>query len=141
MTTINSSLIALDVGEKRVGVAIASLQVRLPRPLVTLSRDDGLFGRLAGIIKDESVTDIIVGLPRGLDGQNTPQTSLTQVFADSLGERFNLPIHLQDEALTTKKAETELSKRRKSYTRGEVDALAATYILEDFLVQTTREVS
>ncbi len=140
MTTINSSLIALDVGEKRVGVAIASSQVRLPRPLVTLSRDDGLFGRLAGIIKDESVTDIIVGLPRGLDGQNTPQTSLTQVFADSLGERFNLPIHLQDEALTTKKAETELSNRRKLYTRGEVDALAATYILEDFLVQTTREV-
>ena len=75
----------------------------------------------------------MVGLPRGLEGQSTAQTSEAEALAGSLRERFGLPVHMQDEALTTKHAEVELRSRGKPYVRADVDALAATYILQDWL--------
>jgi putative Holliday junction resolvase len=123
----------LDVGSKRVGVAVASLASRLPRPLVTLIRDDSFFPALQDIIESESVETLVVGLPRGLDGQHTGQTRDTEVFKAELSRRCALPVHMQDEAVTSKRAEAELEARGKPYKRGDIDALAATYILEDFL--------
>jgi len=133
MPTTLKSVLALDVGSKRVGVAVASLQARLPRPLVTLSADDKLFAQLAAIVRREEVGRLVVGLPRGLDGQQTAQTESTLTFTKTLQSHFDLPIDMQDEALTSKHAEEELSKRGKPYQPADIDALAATYILEDWL--------
>jgi putative Holliday junction resolvase len=123
----------LDVGNQRIGVAVASLASRLPRPLVTLTRDDSFFPALQDIIESESVETLVVGFPRGLDGQHTEQTRDTEAFKAELSRRSNLPVHMQDEAVTSKRAEAELEARGKPYQRGDIDALAATYILEDFL--------
>lgn len=128
-----SSIIALDVGEKRVGVAIASTVARLPRPLVTLERGTDFFDELSRIISHEDVSELVVGLPRGMDGQATSQTESTERFVAELKDKIHLPTHLQDEALTSKQAETELQSRGGAYKKGDIDALAATYILEDFL--------
>lgn len=135
MLTTHKSVLGLDVGGKRVGVAIASLAARLPQPLAVLERGDKFMDALNRIIADEDAGALIVGLPRGLDGQRTEQTKTVESFADELRERLGLPIHMQDEALTSKHAEAELEARGKPYARGDIDALAATYILRDWLAE------
>lgn len=132
-TPDDGTILALDVGDKRVGVAIASLIARLPRPLTTLERGENFLGKLREIVETEDAVSIVVGLPRGLEGQPTEQTARTEAFAKQLEEAIELPLYVQDEALTSQKAEAELGARGIPYSRGDIDALAATYILEDFL--------
>lgn len=127
-----SSILALDVGEKRIGVAIANPVARLARPLTTLSHDANIFTTLEQLITDESVSIVVVGLPRNLSGEDTDQTAYVRQFTEKL--RHDM-IRFQDEALTSKKAEMELRQRGKPYDKGDIDALAATYILEDYLRQ------
>lgn len=126
------SILALDVGAQRVGVAVASFVARLPHPVTALQNDEGLWQELAGIIEAENVQHIVVGNPRGLQGQSTAQTAETEAFVSKLLERFELPITQLDEAMTSQKAEAELQSRGKPYAKGDIDALAATYILEDY---------
>ena len=136
--TIPSQILALDVGSKRIGVALANSVARLPRPLTTLDAETDALGQLAALIATEAITTLVVGLPRGLEGQETPQTVAVRSFVDGLLQ-FGLPIYFQDEALTSRKAEAELAARGKAYNKSDVDALAATYILEDFLTNQTQE--
>jgi len=75
----------------------------------------------------------VVGLPRGMQGQHTAQTAEAEAFAKSLRAQSGLPVHMQDEAVTSKQAEDELKGRGKPYGKGDIDALAATYILQDWL--------
>lgn len=126
-------MLALDVGAKRVGVAVASLEARLPRALITLENDDTLFTTLENIIEVEQVGALVVGFPRGMQGQHTAQTSAIEAFTAELRQHVALPIVMQDEALTSRNAEIELQARGKLYDKADIDALAATYILEDFL--------
>lgn len=137
----NPSILALDVGAVRVGVAIASLAARLPRPLITLQRDDTLFPALETIVEVEGVTKLIVGFPRGLQGQHTAQTEAIEAFVEELKQHFPLPVQLQDEALTSKHAEDELRMRGKPYEKEDIDSLAATYILEDYLKEFREKVA
>jgi putative holliday junction resolvase len=127
-----SSIIALDVGESRIGIARANSLIGFPAPLLTLKNDKEFWSKLSEIIKEDLVTEIVVGLPRSLNGNDTEQTKYTQVFISELSRVTDLPIHTQDESLTSKKAEVEIAnaKNPKKY---DVDSLAATYILEDFL--------
>ena len=133
MAPAPSSVLGLDVGAQRIGVAAASLAAGLARPLTTLRHDDGFLPALRKLIETENAQALVVGLPRGLDGQHTAQTQAVESFTDELRRNCGLPVHLQDEAVTSKQAETELESRGKPYRRGDIDALAATYILEDWL--------
>jgi putative Holliday junction resolvase len=133
MPTTPSSILALDIGEVRIGLAIAHSDTRFPLPLTTLANDPLFSGKLQEIIARESVTRLVLGLPRGLDGQSTRQTGYVRDFAADLGRTIKLPVTFQDEALTSHKAEQELRARNKAYTKEDVDALSATYILEDYL--------
>ncbi|HVX56279.1 MAG TPA: Holliday junction resolvase RuvX [Candidatus Saccharimonadales bacterium] len=128
-------MIGLDVGGKRVGVAVASLAARLPRPLTTLERGDRFFNQLRELLQSEAADTLVVGLPRGMEGQHTAQTAEIEAFVRDLQAELTVPIHLQDEALTSKQAETELEARGRPYQRGDIDALAATYILQDWLAE------
>lgn len=128
-----ATVLALDVGDKRIGVAIASTEVRLASPLLTVDNDDDIWQKLSQLVQDNVVQAFVVGLPRGLDGQETAQTKKARVFMQELRANLGLPVHAQDEATTSLKAEAELKARRKPYVKGDIDALAATYILEDFL--------
>lgn len=128
-----SNYLALDVGDKRIGVAFANAIARLPHPLTTILNNEQVWDVLAGIIAQEQVRCIVVGLPRNLNGDDTAQTKRARAFADALQARFAVEVHLQDEALTSAKAEAELAQKGKQYDKGAIDALAATYILEDYL--------
>jgi putative Holliday junction resolvase len=140
MADSSKSVLALDVGGRRVGVALATLVARLPRPLTTLAWDEDFFKELEKIIIDKEVGTLVVGWPRGLQGQETAQTDIVRDFVQQLKEHFDLPIHQQDEAVTSRQAEAELEARGKNYEKSDIDALAATYILEDWLTE-NREVT
>ena len=133
MQTATDSLLALDYGERRVGVAIASVVARLPRPLPALPYDNEFWGALATLIHNEEVSAVIIGLPRGLSGQETAQTALARAFATEVETKLGLPVHMQDEALTSVKAGVELMSRGKQFDKGMVDSLSALYILDDYL--------
>lgn len=131
--TTNNTIVALDVGEKRVGVATANVVARIAHPLTTLARNEQSVREIADLVREHDAAALVVGLPRGLDGQDTAQTAATRAFGEELAAICTVPIHWQDEAVTSHKAEAELVARRKPYAKEEIDALAATYILEDFL--------
>jgi len=125
----------LDIGAKRIGVAVADVQARLPRPLTTLENNGEIQGQIAQLVNDHQALVLVMGLPRGLEGQETAQTAAVRDFADALRPSLpaGLQLHWQDEALTSVKAEEELVPRGKPFKKGDIDALSATYILEDFL--------
>lgn len=135
-----NNVLALDVGEKRVGVALARAGLSVALPLVTLERQAADFWhQLLQTMKQNDVTELVIGLPRGLEGQETAQTVSAQAFGQELSSQTDVPIHWQDEALTSVKAEEILKNSGKPYEKGNIDALAASLILADYL-ETHREV-
>lgn len=133
-----ATLLALDVGERRIGVALAESSVRFAHPLTTLEHSTDIFTQIQKLIDEHRVTTVLVGLPRGLDGQETAQTRAVEAFVENLKQHVQVPIVWQDEALTSVKAEAELAARKNqqaAYNKADVDALAATYILEDFIAE------
>ncbi|HVS58190.1 MAG TPA: Holliday junction resolvase RuvX [Candidatus Saccharimonadales bacterium] len=130
-----STILALDVGMVRIGVARASTVARLAEPLTTLPHTPEIYQEIADLCKEHGARIVVVGLPRGLEGQHTGQTDYVEDFVEELKRQSKLTVVVQDEALTSRKAEAELANRRKAYHREEVDALAATYILEDYLAE------
>lgn len=132
---ITDNLLALDVGERRIGVAVSRAGVDLATPLVTLRRSDTVLQEIQELIADNKIGGLVVGLPRGLDGQETTQTTAVRQFVQRLQNACKMPVALQDEALTSRKAEAELVSRARSFDKAEVDALAATYILEDYIAE------
>jgi len=126
-------LLALDVGSVRIGVARASSLVRLPEPLMTLQNGPQTVEQIKQLVIEHDARTLVVGLPRGLEGQETPQTAAVREFVALLSQQLSIPLVLQDEAVTSRKAEEELQARGKPYAKGDIDALAATYILDDYL--------
>ncbi len=132
--------IGLDIGERRIGVAIANLDVRFARPLTTLTKPEQFIDDIIQLCKQQEAAWIVIGLPRGMQGQDTEQTVRTRAFGAELIRRLvasdlQYPVYWIDEALTSATAESELRSRGKSYEKAEVDALAATYILADYLLE------
>lgn len=134
MPTTLKSILALDVGQKRIGLAVANSISMLPQPFTTLEHNENFLSELKNIIELENISDIVIGLPRNLSGDETNQTKLIKKFAEQLKD-LSLSIHWQDESVTSAKAEEELKRRAKPYKKSDIDALAATYILEDWLKQ------
>jgi putative Holliday junction resolvase len=132
---MSNYVLALDVGERRIGVALASLSARLPAPLQTIDRTTSpdFFGDIKRIIQDNDIATIVVGLPRGLSGQETHQTATTRAFAAELGKHVSVPVVFQDEAGTSYEAEELLKQRGKNYQKSDIDAEAACIILRDYL--------
>jgi len=128
-----SVVLALDVGERRIGVAEANLQARLASPLTTLLVGNSTLEDIQNLALEHGAKALVVGLPRGLDGQHTKQTVLVEEFKASLEQVVNVPVYWQDEALTSRQAESELKSRGQPYKKEDIDALSATIILEDFL--------
>lgn len=126
-------LLGLDVGERRIGVSVGDNIGRLASPLATLDVDGLEILRLQRLMLEHDATGFVVGLPRNMSGEATAQTALVKDFVVRRLNGFELPVHYQDESLTSVKAEQELQKRGKPFGKGDVDALAATYILDDYM--------
>lgn len=133
MLTNDRHILALDVGDKRVGVALAGPIAKLAAPYGVLENGEAVWDELAALIKRESVGVVVVGLPRSLQGEETNQTRLARQFAAAIKDKMAIEVVMQDEALTSRQAEAELRRRGKQFSKGDIDALAAVYILEDYL--------
>jgi putative holliday junction resolvase len=130
--------LGLDVGNRRIGVAVSDELGLTAQPVLTLvrkpnRRDD--LRSLARLCRRFGVAGIVVGNPLNLDGSQSPQAVKMQAFAAELGELAGLPIHLWDERLTTHEAHQLLYQagHKRQEHRRVVDQVAATLILQSFL--------
>ena len=130
MTAVHKAILGLDIGHKRIGVAIARGGVRLAVPLDTIEVDGHELQRITDIFTQEDVATCVVGLPRNQSGEETKQSEWVRRIAQEI-EHKNVRLIMQDESLTSVRAKTELGDR--AYDKGQIDALAATYILQDYL--------
>ncbi len=128
-------VLALDVGERRIGVALASLIARLPSAYTTIDQqsDRGAIDQICDIVAKESITELVVGLPRDMQGNDTAQTAHVRAFVRQLEPTLNIPITMQDEAVTSIQAEERLKSLGKPYSKADIDAEAAVIILQDYL--------
>jgi putative Holliday junction resolvase len=131
-------VLALDVGEKRVGVAICDETQTLARPLLTLARASKKedFSRLAAVCAEHAIEKVIIGLPKTLRGEEGPQARRVRRYAGELCAALNLPIEFWDERYSTVEAHDLLTTAgRKFASKGEIDAIAAAVILQEYLDQ------
>lgn len=133
------ALLGLDIGAHRIGVALTRPGVSIAQPLTTLIvPPEGMLAvikQIDRLVAEHAIETVVAGWPRGMSGQTTDQTRTVEAFAAQLKAVLTVPVELQDEALTSQKAEAELNSRKKPYTKAEVDALAATYILDDYILE------
>lgn len=130
-------VIGLDVGEKRIGVAIGDTDTRIARPSNPIRNDETIVPNIEKLISECETTTIIVGLPRNMDGSETDQSKYIRKFADDISKKINVQIIFQDESLTSVIAEQNL-RMRKDFSElmlrdGTLDSAAAALILSDYL--------
>lgn len=130
--TKTRTIICLDVGEKRIGVAVADTSVRIALPFETVDVDGKEVESIEHILITEQADTIVVGYPRNQSGEATAQTRYVESFADRL-KGLASTIVFQDESLTSVIAEQQLAVHKRPYTKGDIDAQAAAIILTDYL--------
>lgn len=126
------ALVCLDVGEKRIGVAVADLAVRIAIPFDTVVVDGGELDYIARIIEEEQADTVVIGYPRNQLGEPTAQTRYVEEFAQKI-EPMVKTVIFQDESLTSVLAEQRLKDQKKPYTKADIDAQAACIILQDYI--------
>jgi len=129
-------LLALDVGEKRVGVALCDETQTLARPLLTLNRASKKedFAKLAALCHEHAIEKVIVGLPKTLRSEEGPQAQRVRRYADELQMALNLPIEFWDERFSSVDAQERLTASGgKARAKGDIDSAAAAIILQEYL--------
>ena len=126
------TLLGFDFGMRRVGVAVGQLITGTASAVTTLAARDGQpdWGQIERLLADWRPQALVVGLPLALDGSHTELTRAAERFARRLRGRFHLPVHLQDERLSSHAAE---HWRAGTARRNGLDAAAAQIILQDWL--------
>lgn len=126
------NLLALDVGEKRIGMAMADTAVRIAVPFGWLEHTETILTDLAEVLLRHEIDVIVVGYPRNQSGEPTKQTAYVEEFVKTIAELdIDAEIVYQDESLTSVQAEARLGTRIKN--KGEIDSEAASIILQDYL--------
>tara|TARA_Y100000816_G_scaffold289839_1_gene277179 strand:- start:1018 stop:1452 length:435 start_codon:yes stop_codon:yes gene_type:complete len=129
--------LAIDYGSKRVGLAISDPTKKIAKAYKTIINEDidALFTHIKNEIKINSIEKIILGLPIGMNGKNTPQTELVLKFNDELKNFFNIPIVLEDERLTSLHAKKSLVFQgfKTTSNKENIDSIAAALLLQNYL--------
>jgi len=129
--------LAIDYGMKRTGLALCDAGETIASPLAVVQGHKDLIQRIRRIVTSEGVEAVVLGLPLNMDGTEGPQAKLVQSFGRELGRQLGIPVHFQDERLSSFEAEQrllemDLSRAKK---KERLDALAAADILQTFLDQ------
>lgn len=135
--------LAIDFGERRIGLALSDPSGTLARPWRALERrgsDEAIVAEIAGIIsalgvEDDGLTTIVIGLPSRLDGTPHGMTARVRAFAEALRARVTQGIVFQDERLSSREAERRLAIREGDWRKRKalIDAASAAVILQDYL--------
>ncbi len=126
-------IMGLDVGEKRIGVAVSDSLGYIAQGISVVKRED--IEELKKIVSDYDIEKIVVGLPKNMDGSIGEQAKKVLTFIEDLKKEIDLPILTWDERLTTKEAEGVLLKADLSRAKRKkvIDKLAAVLILQGYL--------
>ncbi|NWG21569.1 MAG: Holliday junction resolvase RuvX [Chloroflexi bacterium] len=130
-------VMALDLGARRIGIALSDPTRTLASPLTTIRAEPrtAALARIAALIREHEVAVLVIGLPLTLNGAVGPQATLVQQFAAALREQVDVPVHMFDERLTSVAAERmmiDLGVKREQR-KARIDEVAASLILQDFL--------
>lgn len=128
-----NTIISLDIGEKRIGVAVADTSVKIAVPLETIQVDGSELDEIIQLVTEQGADLVIIGYPRNQAGEPTAQTKYVEDFTNKLHEKISVKIQFQDESLTSVMAEDRLAAEGKSYSKSDIDAGAAAIILQDYL--------
>jgi putative Holliday junction resolvase len=125
----------LDVGDSRIGVALSDPLGILASPLTIISRSDveADFAAILALAREREVENIVIGLPRNMDGSEGGQAAKVRDFAAGLGRRTDLPIVFEDERLSTVEAARLFREAGKTSRGLRYDAAAAAVILQAYL--------
>jgi putative Holliday junction resolvase len=130
-------ILALDVGDRRIGVAVSDEMGWTAQGLETLVRSDLRqdLSRLAGLVQSREVVQVVVGLPRHLDGHLGPQAQKVLAFVELLKKQISVPVFMWDERLTSREAERTLIEAHVSRSKRKtvLDQMAAVLILQSYL--------
>lgn len=129
--------LAIDYGTKHTGLAICDRNETIASPLAIIEGQKELLQKILNVVKIENVEAIVLGLPLNMDGSQGFQTKLVFQFAEQLKKLLDIPIHFQDERLSSFGAEEKLSsvELTRGKKRKRLDAIAAAEILQAFLEQ------
>ncbi len=135
----SGTVLAFDFGEKRIGVAMAELSVGIAHPLKTIHAEDNLtrFQQIAALIQEWRPVSLVVGEPHHANGSPHATGRLARRFAQRLTGRFDLPVHLTDETLSSHEAQILLQERglHAEKIKAVIDSVAAAAILTTWLSQ------
>ena len=126
-------ILAIDPGERRIGVAAADLGLRVAIPLTTIEGGPDAVEAVARLVEEEGARALVVGLPLSLSGALGPQAQRVQALAGALAQRLAVPVLTWDERLTSAEARRRLSSGGGRRDKRDVDALAAAIILQAYL--------
>ena len=149
-----SRILGVDLGSKRVGLAVAEVGIGIARPLATVNRgatldDDVVI--LERVCREQAVTELVVGLPIEAKGDEGTMAAAARTWATAVAERLSLPVTMRDERLSSFEAERRLgrmprgrsggapSRTQRNAYRARIDREAASVILQDELDARSRE--
>lgn len=134
---MSGRVLALDVGEARIGVAVSDpdRKVALPAGTIQVAGGPQDLKAVAAMVRDQEIAEVVVGHPLSLSGERGPAAHRAEKFADGLRMILEVPVRLQDERLTTAEADRDLRTAGAGGRdrRRVVDQAAATIILRAFL--------
>jgi putative Holliday junction resolvase len=130
-------ILALDLGKKRIGLAVSDELGITAQGLPTLERRNKRadFAALATVVRENNVQQIVLGLPLRMSGEEGTQADLARAFAAELQDRINVPVELRDERWTSRQAERVLmgSGIRNEDRKPAIDRISAVILLQDYL--------
>ena len=141
-TLVTMRMIGIDLGQRRIGIAVSDATATLARPLRTLDRGasddralDLLCTAIDEIAEEEPIGGVVVGMPTRLDGTDNAQTPRVKKMVTLLTERLTVPVVIQDERLSSHEANERLAFKEKDWRKrkARLDAAAAAVILQDDL--------
>lgn len=121
------NILGLDIGNTRIGVALANSLARIPSPLTILNNNSDVFDNLKTIIKENEINLVVIGLPRNMKGEETAQSVVSRDFAAKLTAVVDVTVVFADESLSSKRAEQQYPHKKH------LDDIAACFILEEHL--------
>lgn len=127
--------LGLDIGERRIGVAVSDELGTIASPVGMIRRDRDVAAEVRDLIAEYGAVRVVAGLPIGLSGREGPQAQAVRSFVDELAETLAVPVEFYDERLSTAVAERSLiaGGTRRAKRREKVDAVAAAVILQGYL--------
>ena len=126
-------ILGIDLGKKRIGVALGDTENKVVVGLQTLANDVDLWENLQEVINRENIEKLIIGLPTTMCGHSGEQADYTKVWGDRAKEKLNINIEFVDERLSSKMARDSLANMNKPLTKEDIDQAAAVLILQGYL--------